>query len=231
MAITRFPRILDPLLAVMGLLATASAAVAVPTVVTTPNITPIYSQGSFGASPITVNYLPTITLLVWDGLRTIDNAGEYNTLKAMAPSASPVVNAFFVVGINWCGATLAGIVGCADQPGNFLTLDHTYMQGVGGAVDIAHELGHNLNLPHVADPPGAPPGDNLMNPTLWGSTVLTAGQAAIVLASGLVQTDGGGNRFINIRPVSLEVPEPATIAVLGFAVAAMVGARRRRIAA
>ena len=231
MAITRFPRILDPLLAVIGLLATTSAAVAVPTVVTTPNITPIYSQApTLNATPITINYLPTITLLVWDGLRTIDNAGEYNTLKAMAPSASPVVNAFFVVGINWCGATLAGIVGCADQPGNFLTLDHTYMQGAGGAADIAHELGHNLNLPHVAE---AVPmtGDNLMNPTLWGSTVLTAGQAAIVLASGLVQTDVGGNRFINIRPVSLEVPEPATIAVLGFAVAAMVGARRLRIAA
>ncbi len=229
MANKRLPRILDPLLVVMGLLVTTSAAVAVPTVVTTPNITPIYSQAPvLNGTPITINYLPTITLFVWDSLRTIDSLGEYNTLKAMAPSASPVVNAFYMVGINWCGATLAGIVGCADTPGNFLTLDSAYMAGAGGAVDIAHELGHNLNLPHIAE---AVPmtGDNLMNPTLWGSSVLTAGQAATALLSGLVQTDIGGNRFINIRPVSLDVPEPATLAVLGFAVAAMAAARRRRI--
>ncbi len=190
--------------------------------VLTPNITPIYSQAVFGKTPITIDYLPLIYL---NGPDTVASQADWTNLHTIAPAAAPVVDAFYVNSITWCGTVGDLIAGCADQPGNILALDEPFVNagGVTASQDVAHELGHNLGLAHVA-PAVADVGDNLMNPVLLGNTTLTAGQATTVLASALVQTALDGSLFIDVQPI--EMPEPATLVVFGVGIAGLAGARR-----
>ncbi|MCA9231814.1 MAG: hypothetical protein KDA57_14280 [Planctomycetales bacterium] len=175
----------------------------------------IFSQTSFGASPIDVRYLPTITH-VDATLLNINNSTKLYSLFGQYNSSS-IHHAYFVDTLDWCGTTNPAIVGCGYQPGNDFVVESISAAGVNGAELIAHELAHNLNLAHVTSGP-----PNLMNGSLNGSTALTASQAATILSRPSVKTDASG-RYVQIQPVLIvaslpTVPEPSTalLATAGY---------------
>ena len=221
------------LLALTALLLGARTALA--GFISTPSLDLIYEQAAFGNNPITVNYLPPGATIFSSALATIDNNAELNQLFGMAPDASPIVDAFFVDEINFCGVVLPNIVGCAFQPGHTLMVDSGFASGVLGDIDIGHELGHNLNLGHIGNQNST---GNLMNPVLNSrilDNVINAnsnppgglGQIDQILSSALVQTDPtDGHLFINIRPIAVVVPEPGTFVLFGLGMGLVLVWRR-----
>jgi len=190
------------------LLSTASSWAAIVTTNET-ELDSIFSQPSFGATPVDIRFLPTITL-VNPSLLDIDNSAEFYNLVGQFNS-STIHYAYFVDSIDWCGESNPAIVGCAFQPGNDLVIESGFAAGANGAELIAHELAHNLSLEHDELPAG-----NLLDPTINGNTTLTASQASAILSRPSVQTDLLGNRFVQIQPVliaaslAVPVPEPST---------------------
>lgn len=171
----------------------------------------IYSQAGFGMTPVDIRFNATVTLIKPQHL-ILDNAAEVTTLFGLSPTASPTVNLFFVDSILGCGATAGpGITGCASQPGNDIVVRSTTAAGANGAENSAHELGHNFGLPHMNV------AGNLMTATGFGNLALTAGQIATILASNLIQTDMAGAKFVQITPVLIDAPEPATMCLVAFA--------------
>ena len=160
-------------------------------------LTSIYSQASFGNTPITINILSSAT--IYDAnLLNLTSDTDVSTLFGLGPdnAASRIVDAFFVDSIGACGGPGSSIVGCADRPGHDLVVNSSYAATDTNEVDLGHELGHNFGLMHVAGID-----TDLMNPALYGSTYLSPTQAAVVLASNLVQTAQDGSLFVNIRPI------------------------------
>ena len=92
--------------------------------ISTPSLNAIYGQAAFGLKPITVNWLTPGASIISPRLATINDDIEVRDLFALAPSASPVVNVFFVDAIGFCGGLFSsGIVGCSSQPGNNLMVE------------------------------------------------------------------------------------------------------------
>jgi hypothetical protein len=171
----------------------------------------IYSQAGFGANTVDIRFNATVTLIKPQHL-ILDNAAEVTTLFTLSPAASPTVNLFFVDSILGCGATAGpGITGCASEPGNDMVVRSTTAAGGDGAENSAHELGHNFGLPHMNV------AGNLMTALGFGNLGLTAGQITTILASNLIQTDMAGQRFVQITPVLIDAPEPATMCLVAFA--------------
>ena len=187
--------------------------------ITTPNLNPIFSQASFDTfAPITIDWLDAGPPVESPLLAKIDNAAELADLWSRALDASPIVDVFFVDAVNWCnGVPNPGFifVGCGQLPGHLFTVDSTFVStNPLGAVDIAHELGHNLNLPHVGIDTSV---GNLMNPTL-NSDVLTVAQVQTLFGSSLIQGNLDTGYFIDLRPIAV-IPEPGTFALLVMAMA------------
>lgn len=203
------------------------ANVALAGFISTPSLDAIYSQSAFGATPVIVKWLSPGAAVVSPELATIDDDIELRTLFAMAPENEPVVNAFFVDKLNYCGGSFgSGIVSCGSEPGNILMVASSFAASANGAIAFAHEIGHNAGLPHFGD--GNSTG-NLMNIRL-NSPVLSTAQANVILASNLVQIAADGSRFINVRPIAVvisAVPEPDAIIML-LAGLLVVGAAARR---
>jgi len=206
----------------------------------------IFSQSSFGTQRIDVRFNAGQTLAS-AALANADSRSDISALFSRATSATTVY-AFYVDAVNWCGSYAAGIIGCGEMPGNAIVIESNWAASpTYGAALIAHEMGHNLGLGHVAS-------SNLMNGMLGGSTALTASQVSRILASGLVQLRDGV-RTLSITPIAVTsgtaassvaaasstadaavstVSEPGVISlsVLGLALAAVAGMRpaRRRAA-
>ena len=107
-------------------------------------MTAIYSQASFGANKIDIRFNPTVSVV---GPLNVASAADLTALFALAPDASPTVDMFFIDSITDCGG--AGTYdGCAYRPGNTIAIVSTVAAGANGAELNAHELGHNLGLPH-----------------------------------------------------------------------------------
>ncbi len=201
--------------------------------ISTPSLNAIYGQAAFGLKPITVTWLTPGATIISPRLATIDDDIEVRDLFALAPSAAPVVNVFFVDAIGFCGGLFSsGIVGCSSAPGNILMVASSFAAGAQGALDIAHELGHSLGLSHVGNNSTR---GNLMNPVL-NSTILTTSQASSILGttstsgSNLVQMATNGSLFINLRPIAVvvsAVPE-ADIYVLMLGGLLLLGFAARR---
>jgi hypothetical protein len=186
----------------------------------------IYAQAGFGTDPIDIRF-NAATSIVNAPLTVIDDGAEWATLVGLGSNlGSPTVNMYFVDKILWCGAPTLTTIGCAQQPGNVMALDSSWAANATYGGDLAgHELGHNLNLPHLLPDDAS----NLMNPTISTSFALSAGQITTILASALVQTDAKG-KFITIQPIAVLVPEPATAAQLlaGCALMLLGAARKGR---
>jgi hypothetical protein len=182
----------------------------------------IYSQAGFGANPIDIRF-NAATSIINAGLTVIDNGAEWATLTGLAGNlASPTVNMYFVDKILWCTVPSLTTIGCAQQPGNVMALDSSWAANATYGGNLAgHELGHNLNLPHLLPDDAS----NLMNPTISTSFALSAGQITTIMASALVQTDAKG-KFITIQPIAVLVPEPATVSLL-LGGALLLGAARK----
>jgi hypothetical protein len=212
-------------LAAAALSTLPAAALAASGYVTTneAKLDTIYSQAGFGLTPIDIRF-NTATSIINAALTVIDNGAEWATLTGLGSNlASPTVNMYFVDKILWCGAPTLTTIGCAQQPGNVMALDSSWAANATYGGNLAgHELGHNLNLPHLLPDTAT----NLMNPTISTSFALTAGQITTILASALVQTDAKG-KYINVQPIAVLVPEPAAwTLMLGGAL--LLGAVRRR---
>jgi MYXO-CTERM domain-containing protein len=208
--------------------------------ITTPDLSDIFGQASFGATPITINWLPGMTIQN-AALTDIDTEDDYFGLfdVAPAPLGGPTVNAFFVDTIDYCGTISPTAVGCATVNYNILFVESAFVD-IDPSV-IAHELGHTLGLCHVGDDA------NLMEAHAGGGTLLSNDytsncspplgvpmpQIDQILASPLVQTDPlDGHRFVNVLPIAIvaeaaaAVPAPNGLAVLA-GLALFTGIRRR----
>ncbi len=181
----------------------------------------IFSQASFGASPIDIRFGSIVTIensFVID----IDSQADFNLLTDLAPNLGTAVNLFYVDSINWCGVPGANIAGCADLPGSILAVNSAVAaHAIYGAELIAHEMGHNLGLDHTAGP-------GLMGPTLNGQTTLSIDEVAILRSSPLVQMDASGS-FINVTPILVQaaaVPEPSALVLFSVVLIVIAGQRR-----
>jgi hypothetical protein len=111
----------------------------------------IFSQASFGDTPISIRFNPSRQIVAPE-LLVIDDLTELQTLYALATDPAPTVVAFFVDQLNACGTVEAqtdgSYNGCAQLPGRFLVEDFHAAELFPSTL-MAHELGHNLNLQHI----------------------------------------------------------------------------------
>jgi len=153
---------------------------------------------------------------------------------------SPIdVNIYFVDTISACGLSTGNhIVGCGETPGNDFVVESSFAAGNFGIELMAHELGHNLGLDHLA-------GKNLMNGYLNHRTFITQGQKDAILepsfgsslpfGSPLVQMDQLGALFININPVLVvatatiaKVSEPSTLIIVLGGIVLLLTTRNKK---
>jgi hypothetical protein len=186
----------------------------------------IFSQANFGASPIDIRYGATTTIVRPDLLNITTDQG-ISDVFGLHVGAQDVVNFYFIDTMSRCGGvTNVNFIGCGELPGQDFVVESSFAAGATGAQLLAHELGHNLGLPHLN-------GLFLMNPNLNGDTLLTAAEVAIIRLSPLVHGNANDGFFIDINPVLIvaaAVPEPETYAMLlaGLGLLGWVGRRRRQ---
>ncbi len=189
-------------------------------------INAIYSQASFGNTPISIRFNPTIQIVAPE-LLVIDSVDELQALYDLAPDPAPTVIAFFVDELNVCTtveATVSGLYkGCAQLSGRFFVEDFHFAE-LSPAILMGHELGHRLNLQHI--PLG------LMS--FFGDHAppdLFEDQVATILQSPTVQIDSTtGQRFIQITPVAIvDTPEPSTLLLLSAALGVLSIIKRKKL--
>jgi hypothetical protein len=78
---------------------------------------------------------------------SVDSSAEFNTMLALSGYVA-VVNQ-----INWCGALIPNVIGCAPVPGSSMVVVR-YIPSQEGIL-WAHEYGHTKGLPHRNDDPNA----------------------------------------------------------------------------
>jgi hypothetical protein len=207
------------------LLSSASGAQAGQVVIDPAGMNALFSQPSFGDTPISIRFNPP-QQIVAPQLLVINTLADLQALYSLAPDPAPTVDAFFVDQINAC-ATVEGTIdgryyGCAQLPGNLMVENSTVAELY--TVELmGHELGHNLNLEHTTL--------GLMTALLgFGGTELFDDQVATILESPLVQTDPtSGQRFIAITPIAIVgTPEPSTLLLFGAGLGALLIIKKRK---
>ncbi len=139
------------LAAVLVTLALPSAVVEGASVVLdVPGTDAIFSQASFGSTPIYIRF-DASRVIVAPNLLVIKSEADLSALYKLAPDPAPIVDAFFVDTLDACANVeplVNGIfAGCAQLPGH-LFVEETDLAKEAPAALMGHELGHNLNLQH-----------------------------------------------------------------------------------
>ena len=205
--------------------------------VTIQDISGVFSQASFGQTPVDIRIGAT-TQLVRPDLLDITTDAQIGDIFSQHVGAQNIVNFYFIDTLSRCGGvTNVNFIGCGELPGQDFIVESVFAANTtipaGGNITfgiqlLAHELGHNLGLDHR-------PGNDLMNASINGFQDLDAAEVATILGSPLVQTDAlTGRRFIQINPVlvvSANVPEPPTLLLLlmGLVFAGMRLRKLRRL--
>ncbi len=207
------------LLAALAIFALPSASEAAAIAIDQPGMEAIFSQASFGSTPISIRFNAP-RFIVAPQLLDIKDQADLKALEDLAPDPAPTVDAFFVNQVDACGfpePTPAGLfAGCAQLPGHVF-VEESASAALSPATLMGHELGHNLDLPHDFFS-----GTNLMSPFFPHGPDLTDQQVAAILQSPLIQTDSTGVRFIQITPIAIVAnPEPATLLLFGTALGAL----------
>jgi len=190
------------------------------------DVNAIFSQASFGMTPIEIRFLDPISQ---PGPTSVTTETQLDELFGLGAFGFPVINAFYVDTLDYCADFNANIIGCANTPGNIMAVERGFMAGNRGAELMAHEIGHNTGLLHPNPPV---PGGNLMNPSIDGNSTLTMAQVDAILMSNLVQTDEETmGFFIEVQPIdifdaSIPVPASALLLVTGLFGLARIARRR-----
>lgn len=179
----------------------------------------VFSQPSFGSTPIDIRFNPTVIVDNAD-LLNINTSARLNTLFGLNfGTPSNVISLYFVDTIDFCDGFNTAIVGCATVGGNDIVVESAFAAGVFGTLLIAHEIGHNFSLGHLGFA-------NLMTGSISGSTTLNSSQVSTILASSKIQLDGG-SRFAAVTPVMVTPLPPAGILFVS-AILGLLGIARRR---
>lgn len=168
---------------------------------------------------IDVRYLPS-QQIVDPGLLSLTDASQFQELLALPGAPSPTISLLFIDNLEWCGVSDPNLVGCAELPGHRGVVESVFAGSALGDELVAHEIGHMFGLTHVSDP------NRLMDPIIYGGTLLTSAEQSTILASPLIQNDGVD--YIEILPI-LAVPEPGVLAL--WALGGWCALRRRAFAA
>jgi hypothetical protein len=138
------------------------------------------------ACPVAMSREGDVTVFT-DGDGSIDSEAEFNALVAL-PGWVMVVNQ-----INWCGALIPNVIGCAPVPGSSLAVVR-YSASLEGHL-WGHEFGHNKGLSHRNDDPNALMngviGDTRRRVTAAECTAYKAPLAPLVAAIGPPQPGAG----------------------------------------
>ncbi|MEI4473654.1 hypothetical protein [Frigidibacter sp. MR17.24] len=217
----------------------------------------VFSQASFGTSTIDVRFNTAQTLVAPDFVNLTYDAygGEFRDLPgnsggrlpATASAALKTIKLYLVDSFVTVSGELSNVLGLGwlGAPGVAVAADRLLGAGYNALtlpIAIAHEIGHNLGLGHLATTADA---NNLMYPTLpsvttMARTALTLSQVQTILTSTLLQTDASGSLFLTVQPIYVTaaavvppptpapVPLPATGLLMIVAIAPIAALRRRR---
>ena len=169
----------------------------------------IFSQASFGATPIDIRYSPIQTLVRPD-LASIDSSTDWSNLINLTNSV-PSVSAYYVSSINWCGTYQVDYIGCAQVGGHDFALEAGWAGSVFGPSLFGHELAHNFGLRHTTE--------GLLKPSISLSTGLTTSEVATMFDYGSrswdsqqarIQGDAQSGYYIDVIPVRVVASQPAS---------------------
>ena len=214
------------MMAALAILLSFATGEAASVVIDEAGMNAIFSQPSFGDTPISIRFNAPRQIVAPE-LLVIDNIAELQALYNLATDPAPTVTAFFVDQINACDTVpdISGgsghYRGCAQLPGRFMVEDFHEAE-LEPAELMGHELGHATNLGHSSL--------GLMTAILgFGDGFsLDEDQVKIILQSPLVQIDNTGQRFIQITPIAIITPEPSTLLLVSAALGALLLIKTRK---